>query len=203
MYISNIHQQINFNKRLEATAAIIKHGKPIPCNIYSLERDKDINYFKDLVKDYNWDCGIYTPFADDNINTLKNGLFYVMENQRGKCLGYTQISRENINNRNNDKAINILLLETCPSYASHHRRRKGKYIGETLIAFIAALAKRTNTDSVCVPYPAEPAYDFYTQNCDFEKYLFEQPRLILNRSKYDALLYRNEHHTKHKIEFKA
>ena len=204
MKINTQNPQINFNKRLEAKASVIRDGKPLPCNIYSLDYDEDKLYFKNLSDDNNWEMGYFPEVADIDFTTPYTPYeFFAIEDNDANCLGYAEVLKKNFFFTKPEKKLEICLLETCPDFSKNNKFRKTKYIGETLLSFIVKKAKENNISKICVPTFAERAYLFYTKNCNFEDMALSPDRLVLQKSNYDSLLQQNEQHTGHHIELEV
>lgn len=188
--------KISFGKKLVAKADIIKNEKPHPCTIYLLERGIDFDYFEKQRS--AWKKAEYLEPVEAELESKHSPNFYfdsdiyALEDSKGKCLGYCE--------QDEYKDRNILItLETCPKYCADNEKRKVKYVGETLLTFLAALAKKEDKNAFTVHTVVSGAQDFYTK-CGFDDGSEGMGRK-LDKNKFSALIQQNQNHTGGGIEF--
>ncbi len=194
MKINSIHSNVFFQKRAVAKANVLNGSKPISCTIYQLEEDKDWRYFNkqgaawkdaeyvDLIADYLKMVHCKKDFSYSGV--------YVIENQYGECLGYCEYGE------NKDKNT-LYLLETHPKHQNQNVKRKLKYIGETLLAFLAKMSVAKDGDFE-VYYVAKDARDFYAK-CGFLG-LTDSKIIVKDKNILQKLINQNTRHTKKEIE---
>ena len=95
-----------------------------------------------------------------------------------------------------------MLLETAPKLVSWNTKNfsQYKYIGETLISFLAKKCLKEKKLHLDVE-PSVSAEHFYTQNCFFKKPRDIDSSYSLRRSKFKKIIVQNEEHTSSKIRF--
>ena len=193
MKIEVINNNLNFQKQLRAECAVLgADNKSKSCNIYKLEPEKDQRYFSGLSKTSEWknsrfmDYAIFhLPRKEENISNT-----YVLENKRGECLGFCEITKAE------DDYVEV--IETCPKYRSEGDRNKEseyKYIGETLLAFLAKQAKTDSVKKISLT-SAEESKEFY-RKAGFQIKAGQAMRLY--DKNFDSLIENNEKHTGSKI----
>lgn len=184
-----------FQKKLVAKANVIKKNTPERVNIYELEKEVDKDYFEKISKDENWKNAQFLEFIESDFKYLSKGeeTIYSMEDSSGNVLGLSKIS--------DFMNLKILeLIETAPKYSIIKRgRRTFKYIGETMLAFIASLCKKEDKylDIADVVHNRK-VRKFYFNNCGFEDLTCD--RAILRKNKIDNFLEHNKAHTSLNIE---
>lgn len=185
----------SFKKQLVANANIIKGKEPVDCKIYSLSKKEDKTYFADLKHSHDWaGYKLLIGVAYDLKNPPVSSQIYSLEDENGKCLGYVE-TREN----NDDKEI--IFIETCPSEKHQNKGRKYKFIGETLMSFVAGLAKKEHAENIVVPSALVEAWGFYTDCCGFYEDKYDTYGLYLPFGKYDNLINKNKENTKNFIKY--
>lgn len=192
MRIGNI-KNISFQKKLVASCAVLNGATSEECSIYKLDSFEDRDYFDNLAKLQKWQLsyflsGMADKIRDDAPYTKRS--IYAIENSKNECLGYCRVD-DTYNN------ISYLThLEVVP-YASHRNEaRKSKYVGETLVAFLAKMAKKNNKKSIYVPNMYMPAMNFYLEKCKFltcDFINFSSSELTSDR--FEALEKQNFKHT--------
>lgn len=198
MKITTINNNISFQKTLEAKAHILKDGEPMPCNIYSIDSD-DKNYFIENLP--GWENSKYYKKASALASTLTQNNkrrredIFVLEDEKEKCLGFV------ITSESSGKLKNIDFLEVIPKYAGENKDKGVKYIGETILAFLAKKIKKSNLSELFIFSADSSAKNFYTKKCGFD----DEKHIIINtvylpREKFDKLIEQNAKHTKGEIE---
>ena len=191
MKISSLNN-VPFQKRLVASCAISGSLGKIPCSIYQLEKG-DENYFENLSCIPGWKDGCYILSADFDVKDGYIDSMYVMEDKKNNCLGYTELVDAK------DERNVIEFLEVKPVCRKRNFKRTKKYVGETLLNFIAQISEKMGKDTVHIIFPVRSAYDFYTKY-GFKKVIGEVG-LKLNRKEAIELQNTNYKHTGSKIEF--
>lgn len=202
MQISKVSNNISFKKRLVATCKVKNEsGDNLDCKIYQLDSKKDKNYFKKLEKDSNWDEAKYLDDMDDELrycikmDAFDTNSFFTLENQNGECLGYSELFHT-------DKKFSVDILETNPKYRFGKEKRNLKYVGETLLSFLANIAKKMNINDFSLTATTN-ACKFYTEKCFFKKDNSAEwgiKFLRLPPKNYDKLIQQNEAHCGEAIE---
>lgn len=185
----------SFKKQLVANANVIKGKEPVVCKIYSLSKKEDKTYFADLKHSQDWaGYKLLIGVAYDLKNQPVSSRIYSLEDENEKCLGYVE-TREN----NDDKEI--IFIETCPSEKHQNKERKYKFIGETLMSFVAGLAKKEHAENIVVPSALPEAWGFYTDCCGFYEDKYDIFGLYLPFGEYDNLINQNKENTKNFIKY--
>lgn len=185
---------ISFEKKLVATCTIQRNNKPASCNIYELDRNEDKDYFSKLEQKKDWEENTYLNEANYSLEEdFPREKIYCLENKRKQCLGFAVVEK-----RYDEEVYDLDLLETCLPYSFRNKERTTKYVGETILSFIAKLAIKDNISKFCVPISSTFARKFYN-NCGFEKGK-GLDGLVLYDFYFDKLIEQNENHTKGKIE---
>lgn len=195
MNISSIQNtnSINFQKKLVAKAGIITDGKTEDVNIYRLDKRRDIRDIRKALNNPIWEGNYYL-----NCELFKHwngyrhlGHIYTIEDKNKNILCYSVIYNKGLFNKS------LELIETAPKISRYNKKdRKSKYIGETMLAFIASKLKGKNLD---VPYVNQEflTKSFYTY-CNFE--LGDRYGAILKKDNAKKLIEQNFQHTGKKIE---
>ena len=116
-----------------------------------------------------------------------------MEDSKGNILGLSEIT-------SHKDVVFLDYLETAPRYSINNKsKRTFKYIGETMISFIASLCKRDNKD-LDIPDVAErqTTEDFYYEDCGFMHENYHEAKMYNKR--LGNLIAHNEQHTGSRIE---
>lgn len=197
MKISKINN-ISFQKKLSARCNVIQNGKPKRVNIYQLEKGVDDDYFIKAGKIANWKQGNYylREIASDfdKYGSKDWSHFCVMEDDEGNLLGYSEFIKYNVS-----KNGYLETIETAPSDSIYNKKRRVKYVGETMIAYLVLLCKKENLDfEIMEIAPRKATRDFYYKNCHLEP--ISKDRAILTKEKFNEFLAQNEAHTGSKIE---
>lgn len=194
----NGFKNITFEKKHVANCAIIKNNKPVPCKIYKLE-EGDEDYYCKKLKTSTWKNCLFS-FGDC---PRPKGYFihrdhFVIEDEKERCISFCEVEP----NATPFEA-HLHAIETAPKYSSANGKRKAKYIGETLIAFLAMHYQKMNKN-LYVENALGEAEDFYSKNCHMTKVreiIFSN--YTLPKEAIEQLLLQNEAHTKTKIEYLA
>jgi len=196
MKIGNI-DNIQFQKKLMARCAVKNDKRKKFCNIYALEPEKrkDRHYFRTLsMSNDDWKDARFLDALDRQASEYKlnQKTFYVLEDLDKNCLGVCSIDKT-------DKDKDTLsYFEVVPKNAYRNKDRKIKYVGETMLAFLTKMAKKSGKKYLEVPYVMSDAIDFYIEKCNFEKMLYPNTA-IASSSSFEALEKQNKKHTRSKI----
>ena len=190
MHLTNFLPDINFQRRPIARCYVLRDKKPIPCTISQIENtQEDKKYLSKTLKSPDWENSYYLQYAIKDLNKSDCRL-YIVENKKEKCLAFCELSD------NKPSCTNIHLFESMPI----RKKKKVKYLGETLITFIAHITSETNSDLI-IKCAADRARNFYrkcrfedTRNKSNQDFLFIKPRL-------KKLEKQNQKHTGSTIEF--
>ena len=193
----NNNCNLSFLKTLRATGAVLFQDKTKQVDIFQLDKKEDLEQLKMLKKDKSWKGNFYLNdlifFGEDY---LKKGLMiHTIEDKRENILGFA-LSSETL------FRINVSLLETAFQLSRYNAQRETRYIGETMVAFLAALAKSKKKD-LLVKSVADrtKTQDFYFSLCKFSR-LGEEDALLKKRT-VEKLIKNNEKHTGKRIELIA
>ncbi len=192
---------VSFGKKLVAKCSVkTATEKEKPCEIYELSKKDDIDYFCKLKNSPEWEDSEYLELTNQMMLSplLSNGLrTFSLETKDNVCIGFvTTIDYDFEPNK-----TNVEFLETCPMYSSKNKEREIKYIGQTLMAFVVALAQKNKKDKVCVPTVAPKSKKFYGKACGFRQDYKDNDGLILNKQSYEKFLKKHQTNTGKEIEF--
>ena len=193
MHIQNFSNNVSFQKTLKANCNILKDGNNQQCSIYQLDPIQDRDFFQKLEYENDWGNNEYVSCMNDIMQTIQEDSkesVYELETQEGKCLGYLYAEEK----RN---AYEIGFIESIPKnkYGTNY-----KYIGETLLSFIAKLARIEEKERIFLA-PADSAVDFYENKCHFStEEDSEEQEMILPNDRYNKLISQNENHTGKNID---
>lgn len=208
MRILNFNSDINFQKILRANCKVIKNGLPSKCKIYQLENPQDKDYFDKLSEKECWDGAVFLDRQSENIKDINHEFnIFVMEDEKSECLGYITCA---------DFAVKSVVdfLETAPKLkheAASYSDESFRYIGETLLSFVAKRAKWKLKSKIELD-STEGSKNFYTKKCGFKHMpandYYESPYgslycMVLPYAKFDSLIKQNEEHTQGTINFIA
>ena len=194
MRIENLQQNIQFQKKLIANANVIKNNLPYECQIFELEKGIDKDYFAkqgQIWKKASYLDSIIEELQPQKHTFIENSQIYVIEDKKGRCLGYCQQDTSDSENE-------VAIIEVRPDLRYENEKRKIKYVGETLIAFLTKLSARQKKSSLKINRPAKNANDFYIEKCGF-KNDGKSPKL--KKTGFNALIKQNEKRTKGTIDF--
>lgn len=189
----NFKNNINFQKRLVAQGGILTNGKTDSVNIYHLDEHEDVSDLKKASKTPEWKGNYYLDKEAIKSWDLHSSLYniFTIENENKDILCYAIV--DDIGS----KAVNIAFIETAPKISCYNQaNRKSKYIGETMLAFLASkLNKRDLTAKLIAQRPQ--TINFYN-HCGFKKY--KSHGGIIENDQARVLINKNFKHTGKKIE---
>lgn len=212
MKINSVQFSPSFQKKLVAKANVIKEKQPCPVSIYELTKKEDKDYFESLTVDGKWGL---SEFADDIAYDFKYSRylknfrgkefnFYSMEDKDGNCLGILEVD--------NSKKYkqNIKYIEAVPENSKKREKAiflekeklKYKYIGETMLAFLAKQQEsKLIPKQIVVQSPLAQARNFYLNSyfCFDDKEMF-LGSMHLPFENQVSLIEDNEKHTQAQIE---
>ena len=197
MKISFLNAPISFQKSLVAKAAVLKDGQTKDCGIYLLDNFEDKDYFKGLIEKKEWDGASFLWKMNTNIICSDDtDKFFVLEDEENKCLGYMQVYE-----RDDFSYKKVSFIETCPTCKNDTKKSNIKYVGETMLAFIAKLSEHFDSGTLIVDRPMPRARGFYENKCgfayrDYGSVDFE----ALYPTEFNKFIKQNEEHTKSSIE---
>lgn len=195
--IGKINYSPSFQKQLKAKANIINNGKPEQCFIYKLNKEEDSDYFLKLSENpIWWEEGFCKEVYQTVQNDEPSEHVYVMEDSSEECLGFIEIDDDVIF----EEYQRIQYLETYSPYSHKNESRDRKYIGQTLLAFVAKTFDKKHKIGLKIPSAVQAAWGFYIDKCNFrkdEKYPWE---LVLKKRNFNKLIKANECNTMGKIE---
>lgn len=196
MKISKLISPISFQKKLVATCTVQKDNRPLPCNIFELDKEDDEFYFENIERKKEWETNKYLHEARYALEEEKvpSERFFVLENKKRQCLGFAiteEIEDENI--------LELNLLETCHLHSSRNEDRKIKYVGETLVSFLTKLAQKDELSTFDVPISSKYAKDFY-RNCGFKE-IGTTGFFRMQNKNFNKLIEQNESNTTGTINF--
>lgn len=183
-----------FKKRLKAKCKVLNNNnEQEQCRIYRLEPGTDDSYFKNLRKKPEWESAAFLDYAIFQLprkEVFRSDAF-VIENEKEECIGFCELSVA-------DNGY-IEVIETCPKYRNKEENKESryKYIGETMLAFLAKQAKETSIENILLT-SKESTIDYY-KKLGFKKIGTRTMRLY--KSNYDSLIENNEKNTESKIDF--
>lgn len=199
---------IYFQKQLLAKCSIPRtDGTKEECTISILDKkdEKDKHYFANARKNHLWDFGQYISIVDTYLSDasadtegeldLKSTDFYTIENSSKECIGYCVSYYTNKEDSTDDKSsIHVEYLEKIPDLSLDRYENYDynyKYIGQTMLSFIAKLAKKMNADNINL-FMAKATPRFYLNKCYFRRAYPSMNSAYLPAVDYDKLIERNE-----------
>ena len=193
MRINNLNN-ISFLKTIRGKGAIVKDGTSTPVSIFEYDKKEDLINFESLKRKQSWRGSYYLAdmicFGEKYMD--QGFKIHTLEDGKNSILAYAVSQDEGEN-------LNILLLETAPKLSLYNSNRKERYIGETMVAFLAQHAlsqgKNLTVDQVA---DRPKTSDFYFSLCKFSR--LGDEGAILKRKTAPKLLQDNEVHTGKKIE---
>ena len=185
-------QNIYFLKKLIAKCDIKDNKSNTPCSFYQLE-DEDRDYFIKLVHKKGWRDYLYAMLIDGDMRRKNVDKIYVLEDEKSDCLGYMKVDT------NFEDANSIEFIEVKPDCRANKSWGQKRYIGETMLNFLAQLTKLTEKSFLSVPYPDRDAVGFY-KKCYFTP-KGQGRACMLTEDNMDKLKEQNYTHTGSKIEF--
>ena len=194
MNISNINNSINFQKKLVATAGILRNKVSENCKIYELDPKEDREYYtKQIQLNDAWNTSRYFKRIDEEIRETGDlaEKFYTLEDKYGNCL-VAAITTENY------FCNDLEWLASAPN-----RKADGiKYGGETILTYLAKKSQANGRESFEVPCAANTAVEFYKKS-RFNLINPKFPNFSLPKKKYGELLKQNKEHTGIKLKLKG
>ena len=185
-------QNISFQKKLVANCTVNGSGEKVPCSIYQLE-DCDRDYFIKLIYKEGWEDYYYATIIDGDIRRNNVDKIYVLEDKKNNCLGFMKVD-----NRFSDKSF-LEFIEVKPGYKASNTDRQIKYIGETMLNFLAQITKLSGRKSISVPHPDSSAVGFY-KKCLFTP-TGKKREVIMPQEDIEKLDEQNYMHTGSRINF--
>ena len=187
-------RNINFQKTLKAKAAIQHEGEIRSVDIFCIDDDKDVSALEKQADFWDWNRSFYLPeifaFCPSTSSEMRYQL-YTLELD-GKLLAYSIIHKT-------EDDIEVELLEVAPAYSVYNTERKTKYVGETMMSFLASVAKKEGKKvSITEVADREKTKNFYFQLCGFDE--LPDKQALLSGCKLDNLISNNQGHTGKKIE---
>lgn len=188
MKINKINNLL-FEKKLKANCTVLKDGAKYPCKIYEINTQEDSDYFKNNSINTNWDKSGFWLNMERNFNKYyPKQKTYVIEDDR-ECLGF-------IDTEINNKGQKIEYIESQPQ----NGKRGFKYIGETILAFLANEAQRYNIPKIYIDCWLEEAEGFY-HKCGFEGGESDYSSFFIQNPNYGKIIEQNYRHTGEKIDY--
>ena len=194
MHIQPINININFQKRLVANATIQRNNKPQEVEIFHLDDPQD-NKILDKALDTNeWVGSYYLP--DLNIGFLSDfqqNKYYIMTDKKDKLLCMCVV------NERGNKKNKLEYIETAPKLSKYNKgERKVKFIGETMLAFIAKKGK-IDKKGLVIPNVAQrpETVKFYFNQCKCTPDGKKGAKMPVDS--IDCFVKKNESHTGSKI----
>ncbi len=186
----------SFQKRLVANGAVKSGNYSQNIKIYFLDdKPKDFAELFDADTQPQWQHNYYLDKLLDALCLVrgKNPLMvfdtYTIEDDNS-MLGYCLID-----NKRKKEAI-IEFIETAPDYSCYNmsEKRQYKYIGETMMAFLAQMCKQQNKDLYVYSIAnRKKTLDFYYNQCKFER--VNKTDAKIQNSKLDKLIKSNASHS--------
>lgn len=210
----DIKNSIAFQKKLMAKCAIPKgNGQKEDCAIYLLDRSlpEDRFYYQKAKRDNPiWKNSQFINIIDEYISDpnadteedldLSETEFYTMEDSSGNCIGHCATYVETPDTSYYDKpTLHVEYLERIPE-TKGNKAFDYKYIGQTLLSFLAMSAKKRNLDNLNL-YMAKNSNGFYLRKCFFKKEFDSLQDAYLASKDYDKLIEANNKNRGNAIEF--
>lgn len=191
MKITNF-KALSFQKQLVARCSVGNFENNLPVKIFHLDQQEDLQELKRAKCQPSWKDNHYLNTLISYFNNdYQKAKYYVMENQNGDVICTSKIVPRG-------KKDDLEFIETAPTFSTSNHIRKVKYIGETMLAFLAKDAKEgKKIIEVPLVAPTPKTKNFYFNQCGFEKH--GRAGAILTKEKIDMFLKKNEKHTGAKI----
>ena len=191
MRINNT-QNINFQKKLIGLGAVKQEDISKAVKFFQLDELSDMHDLKQARKSVDW-------FGNYYLNDVVNGKGYhiqkydvfTMEDEAQNILGFSIIDR------NGSQTI-LDTIETAPRLSCYREKRPMKYIGETMMAFIAKLSGEKDVTVRDIAQRPKTK-NFYFSQCRFSKNIFSDGA-TLRRRNFKKLINANEAHTGKEVE---
>ena len=191
MRINNT-QGTNFQKRLVGLGAIKQEDISKGVKFFHLDELSDIADLKKARKSAHWYGNYYlNDVVAGNDYYIKNFSVFTMEDESKNVLGFSILDK-------NDSCTILDIIETAPRLSCYREKRAMKYIGETMMSFIATLSGKKDV-KVNVIAPRPKTKNFYFSQCGFSKNIFDGSA-TLKRRNFKKLIKANEAHTGKKVE---
>ena len=189
-----------FQKKLIATCAIGQSDKSKKACIYELDSQKDSFELHKMYYDNKWQNNNYLEEITEEYerpNRRKQDRYFIIEDQDKNIVCISVL--DTCGNSQNT----LEYIETAPSLSCYNiNSRPIKFIGETMIAFLAKLTQQQKKDLFVLEVaPKEPTRNFYFEHCGFTS--IPENNAIMNKDKLEGLIRMNEDHTGSKIEIIA
>ena len=196
MRISSLNN-IAFQKNLTATCSIGQTGSSKKAFIYELDRPEDRIILYKIFYDKKWQYNNYlNEITEEYEKPDKNSQekYFIIEDKDKNILCISVL------NTSNEKENVLEYIETAPTLSCYNRNsRPIKFIGETMIAFLAKLTKRERKDLFVLEIAPKPlTRNFYFIHCGFNP--VPENNAIMPKEKLDTIIKMNERHTGSKIE---
>ncbi len=192
--------KIAFQKKLAATCSIGQIGSSKKAFIYELDKPEDRIELYKIYYDKKWQYNNYlNEITEEYEKPRKNNQekYFIIEDKDKSVLCISVLNTS-------DKEENILeYIETAPTLSCYNRNsRPIKFIGETMIAFLAKLTKRERKNLFVLEIAPRPlTRKFYFEHCGFNP--APENNAIMPNETLDTLISMNERHTGSKIEIIA
>ena len=213
MQVNKVKFNPSFQKKLVATAGVLKDSEPCPVSIYKITKKDDKDYFEKLSADEQWGLSTYLENTAETFkyyNLLKflkriQVDFYAVEDVTEKCLGFVVV-----NDTKKDKQ-NIIYIEAIPenskkrgiSHFLEKEKLKYNYIGETMLSFLVKKQQNNKKPKqIVAEHIVLQARNFYLKSnfrLDDEDMYIDSMHLPVELE--NLLISENENHTKSKIKF--
>ncbi len=191
MRINNT-QNINFQKKLIALGAIKQGDISKGVKFFHLDKISDMSDLQRAQKSVNWHGNYYlNDIVDGNGYHISRFDVYTMEDEAQNILGYSVI---------NQKGSQTLLdiIETAPKFSTYRESRPLRYIGETMMAFIATISGKKDIGVNDIAQRPKTK-NFYFSQCRFSKNKLDDGA-TLKKTNFKKLIKSNEAHTGKKVE---
>ena len=150
--------------------------------------------FRNLKTKPNWQGSYYlNDIAAFGNSYLSRGFnIYTLENELGDVLCYSLTDES-------QKQLDLILLETAPKLSRYNPKRDARYIGETMVAFLATLAKSKEKNLFARGVADRTkTQDFYFSLCKFSR--TGDGDAILKKRTASKLIHNNKEHVGKKVE---
>ena len=192
MRINNNTHKINFEKKLIGLGAIKQEDISKAVKFFQLDELSDMKDLKKARKTTEWVGNYY-------LNDLVEGSDYfhkrfdiiTMEDEAQNVIAYSMLSRSG------EQTI-ISTLEAAPKYSCYRENRTRKFIGESMMAFIAALSGEKSVKAPDIAF-RKKTRDFYFSQCFFTQVPFSDDGVLMKKN-LKKLIKSNEAHTGKKVE---
>lgn len=193
MKINNFSVSPHFQKKLMATCNAMQRRSNFQMRFYQLE-DSDKDYFEGIMKNSGWKRSKYALIVHNDIKKQYYPIdsVYVVEDDENNCLGFMEADLFD------DKKARLEFIEVKLSYQAKNIARTKKYIGETMLNFLAQFVFKSGKEVLLVPFADRSAVGFYKKSA-FTK----EDELVFHLSKRDMkeLEKINLKHNKNVINF--